>query len=98
MGQELLQHRAIAPSQATSLSRAVAGELREAPFIDVSHAQATSIQPAVQIAKQPQLIPGVDPAIPLLEEKSREPVDVAGERPTPEPLDGPRVLEEVCRH
>jgi len=98
MGQELLQHRAIAPPQATSLSRAIAGEPREPSFVHVSDAKAMSIQPAVQVAKQPELIPGVDSAVPLLEEKSREPVDMAGEWPTPEPLDGPHVLEEVCRH
>jgi hypothetical protein len=57
-----------------------------------------SLKPAVQVAKQPELIPGVDPAVPLLEEKSREPVDMASERPTPETLDGPRVLEELRRH
>ena len=98
MGQELLQHGAIASPQATSLSRTIAGEVRKASFIDVSDAQTTSIQPAVQIAKQPELIPGVDPAIPLLEEKSCEPVDMAGERPIPKTLDRPRVPEKVCRH
>jgi hypothetical protein len=98
MGQELLQHRAIASPQATSVSRAIAGERREPSFIHVNDAQTMAIQPAVEVAKQPELVPGVDPAIPLLEEQSREPVDMASEWPTPETLDGPRVLKEVCRH
>ena len=98
MGKELLQHRAIASPQATSVSRAIAAERGEPSFIYLRDAQAVSIQPAVEVAKQPELIPGVDPAIPLLEEQSREPVDMASQWPTPETPDGPRVLEEVRRH
>jgi hypothetical protein len=67
MGKELLQHRAIASPQATSVSRAIAGECREPSFIHVNDAQTMAIQPAVEVAKQPELVPGVDPAIPLLE-------------------------------
>jgi len=74
------------------------GELREPSFIHVTDTQALSIEPAVQVAKKPKLVPGVDPAIPLLEEESCEPVDVAGQWATPEALDGARVLEEPCRH
>jgi hypothetical protein len=98
VGQELLQHRAVASPQATTVSRTIAGELRDASFIDVSDVQAMSIKPAVQVAKQPELVPAVVPAIPLLEEQSRELVEVAREWSTPEALDGPRVFEEVCRH
>jgi hypothetical protein len=98
MGQELLQHRAIAPPKAASSTDAIAGKLREPPFIHMSDTQAMSIQPAVQIAKKPKLVPGVDPAIPLLEQESRERVDVAGQWSTPETLYGARVLEEPCRH
>ena len=98
VGQELLQHGAIPPAQSTSSTRAIAGELCEPSFIHETDTQALSIEPAVQVAKQPELVPGVDPAIPLLEEESREPIDVAGQRATPETLDGARVREELCRH
>jgi hypothetical protein len=55
------------------------------------------IKPAVQVSKQPKFVPGVDPAIALLEKESSESVDVAGQWSTLETLDGSWVLEKLCR-
>jgi hypothetical protein len=98
VSQELLEHRTVAPPKTTSPSGAIAGEVPEPPFIHVSGTQAMSIKPAVQVSKKPELVPGVDPTVPLLEQKSREPVDVAGQWSTSETLDGAWMLKKPCRH
>jgi hypothetical protein len=98
VAQELLQHRSLAAPEASASSDAVAGKIRQAPFIQVRGAQALSIKPTVQVAKKPELVPAVVSAVALFEEESRETIHMDAKWSTPEALDGPRVLEEPCRH
>ena len=98
VSQELLEHRTVAPPKTTSPSGAIPGEVREPPFIHVSDTHAMSIKPAVQVPKNPEFVPGVDPTVPLLEQQSRERVDVAGQWSTSETLDGAWMLKKPGGH
>jgi hypothetical protein len=97
-GQELLEHRTAARLKTASLPGAIACEIREPPFIQLSGTQVMPIKPAVQVSKKPEFLPGVDPAVALFEKKPSKPVDVARQWATSETLDGAWVLEKPCRH
>jgi hypothetical protein len=57
-----------------------------------------SIKPAVQISKNPQFLPGVDPAVALFEQEPSKPVDVTRQWATSKTLDCAWVFEKPCRH
>jgi len=77
VGQELLQHCTAARLQTASSPGAIACEIREPPFIQLSGTQAVPIKPTVQVSKKPEFLPGVDPTVTLFEKKPSKPVDVA---------------------
>jgi hypothetical protein len=77
VGQELLQHWTTPRFEAATLPGAVACERCKPRFIQMSGTEAMPIQPAIQVSKQPEFIPGVNSAVALFEKKRSKLVDVA---------------------
>jgi hypothetical protein len=77
---------------------AIACELREPSFIQLSSTKAMTIKPALQISKKPQFLSRVDPAVALFEKEPSKPVDVTRQWATSKTLDCAWVLEKPCRH
>ncbi len=98
MGQELIQHRTAARPETASSPGAIACELREPPFIQLSGIQAMSIKPAVQISEKPQVLPGVDTAIALFEKQPSKPVNVTRQWTISKTLNCAWVPKKPCRH
>jgi hypothetical protein len=78
VGHELLKHRTTARLEAASSPGAIACEILEPPFIQLSGTQAMPIKPTVQVSNKPEFLPGVGPAVALFEKKPGKLVDVAG--------------------
>lgn len=98
VGQELFQYRTAARLEMASSPAAIACELREPSFIQLSSTKAMTIKPALQISKKPQFLSRVDPAVALFEKEPSKPVDVTRQWATSKTLDCAWVLEKPCRH
>jgi len=98
VSQEFLQHRAAARLEKPPSPGAIPCEICEPSFIQLRNTQAMPIKPAAQVSKNPKFVPGIDPAIALLEKKPSEPVDVTAQWSSSETLDSSWVLEKLSHH